>query len=86
LFQTKFNTENISDIFRQFDNLKTINMLNEISIYVTLENGNEATISYFSDGQFQSVYIYSIIEIFKDRNCITLLDEPDSFLHPRMAV
>lgn len=82
LFQTNFNTENISDIFRQFDNLKTLNMLNEISIYVTLENGNEATISYFSDGQFQSVYIYSIIEIFKDRNCITLLDEPDSFLHP----
>jgi hypothetical protein len=57
-------------------------MLAEISIPLVLENGVNASISHFSDGQFQSVYIYSIIELFKDRNCITLLDEPDSFLHP----
>jgi predicted ATPase len=82
LFQNKFKTETISDIFRKFDNLKTLKMLKEISISLTLKNGQEATISNFSDGQFQSVYIYSIIEIFKDSNCITLLDEPDSFLHP----
>jgi hypothetical protein len=82
LFQSKFKTEKVSDIFRQFDNLKTLNMLGEISISLTLKDGDNATISYFSDGQFQSVYIYSIIEIFKDRNCITLLDEPDCFLHP----
>ncbi|MCX6179025.1 MAG: AAA family ATPase, partial [Chlorobiales bacterium] len=60
----------------------TLEMLAEISIPLTLENGMAANVSHFSDGQFQSVYIYSIIEIFKDRNCITLLDEPDSFLHP----
>ena len=47
-----------------------------------LEDEVKATTDHFSDGQFQSVYIYSIIEIFKDRNCLTLLDEPDSFLHP----
>jgi predicted ATP-dependent endonuclease of OLD family len=82
LFQNKFKTEKVSDIFRQFDNLKTINMLEKISIFLTLKDGSDATISYFSDGQFQSVYIYSIIEIFKYHNCLTLLDEPDSFLHP----
>jgi len=81
LFQNKFEEET-SNIFRQFDNLKTLNILEEISISLTLENGKEAAIDHFSDGQFQSVYIYSIIELFKDRNCITLLDEPDSFLHP----
>jgi len=47
-----------------------------------MTGGVDATITHFSDGQFQSVYIYSITELFKDRNCITLLDEPDSFLHP----
>lgn len=82
LFQAKFNEEKPADIFRQFDNLKTLGMLVEISISLILENGTEATIAHFSDGQFQSVYIYSIVELFKDRNCITLLDEPDSFLHP----
>jgi predicted ATP-dependent endonuclease of OLD family len=80
--QSEFNEFSSQELFRQFDNLKTLNMLAEISIPLTLENGNEAAISHFSDGQFQSVYIYSIIELFKDRNCITLLDEPDSFLHP----
>ena len=81
LFQSKVERKP-SEVFRQFDNLKTLEMLAEISMPLTLENGMAANISHFSDGQFQSVYIYSIIELFKDRNCITLLDEPDSFLHP----
>lgn len=70
------------ELFRQFDNLKTLGMLTEITIPLHLTSGVDATIAHFSDGQFQSVYIYSIVELFKDRNCITLLDEPDSFLHP----
>lgn len=70
------------ELFRQFDNLKTLGMLTEITIPLKLAGDVDATIAHFSDGQFQSVYIYSITELFKDRNCITLLDEPDSFLHP----
>ena len=80
--QQEFSDFTSQDLFRQFDNLKTLDMLAEISIPLILENGIEAAIDHFSDGQFQSVYIYSIVELFKDRNCITLLDEPDSFLHP----
>jgi len=80
--QHEFNDLTSQDIFRRFDNLKTLGMLSEITIPVQLTNGVDATITHFSDGQFQSVYIYSIIELFKDRNCITLLDEPDAFLHP----
>jgi predicted ATPase len=80
--QTKFADNSLQELFRQFDNLKTIEMLEDISIEIALENGTKATSDHFSDGQFQSVYIYSIIELFKDRNCLTLLDEPDSFLHP----
>lgn len=70
------------DIFRQFDNLKTLGFLKEISVPLQLAGGVDASISHFSDGQFQSVYIYAITELFKDKHCITLLDEPDSFLHP----
>lgn len=57
-------------------------MLANISIEIKLQDGTKIDVQRFSDGQFQSIYIYSIIELFKDRNCITLLDEPDSFLHP----
>jgi ABC-type Mn2+/Zn2+ transport system ATPase subunit len=81
-FQKAFGKLSAQQLFREFDNLKTIEMLGDISIEIGLESGNAATINHFSDGQFQTVYIYSIIELFKDRNCITLLDEPDSFLHP----
>jgi predicted ATP-dependent endonuclease of OLD family len=78
----EFTDYNSQELFRQFDNLKTIEMLADISVAVTLDNGVEMTVGNFSDGQFQSVYIYSVLELFKDHNCVTLLDEPDSFLHP----
>jgi predicted ATP-dependent endonuclease of OLD family len=70
------------ELFQQFDNLKTLGMLDGISVPLRLTSGGEGNITHFSDGQFQSVYIYSIIELFKDRHCLTLLDEPDAFLHP----
>lgn len=78
----EFSDLSPQELFRQLDNLKTLGLMSEISIPLKLANGVDATIAHFSDGQFQSVYIYSIVELFKDRNCITLLDEPDSFLHP----
>lgn len=82
LFQQRFADESLSGIFRQFDNLKTLGMLADLSVPLILTSGLNGTIAHFSDGQFQSVYIYSIVELFKDRNCLILLDEPDAFLHP----
>lgn len=82
LFQKAFADTDISDQFRLFDNLKTLGMLADISTKVFLSNEHEAQVNHFSDGQFQSIYIYAIVELFKDRDCLTLLDEPDAFLHP----
>jgi energy-coupling factor transporter ATP-binding protein EcfA2 len=80
--QQEFADFTAQELFRQFDNLKTLGMLADIAVPLTLTSGLDASIAHFSDGQFQSVYIYSIVELFKDRNCLTLLDEPDAFLHP----
>jgi predicted ATPase len=80
--QQEFADFTAQEFFRQFDNLKTLGMLADITVPLTLTSGLDASISHFSDGQFQSVYIYSIVELFKDRNCLILLDEPDAFLHP----
>lgn len=80
--QQEFADLSTQELFRQLDNLKTLGMLADISIPLKLASGLDASIAHFSDGQFQSVYIYSIVELFKDRHCLTLLDEPDAFLHP----
>lgn len=82
LFRLRFKGVSLAEVFLMFDNLKTLGMLAEIDFPLTLTSNQVGNITQFSDGQFQSVYIYSIIELFKDRNCITLLDEPDAFLHP----
>ena len=82
IIQNVFTDLTVQELFRQFDNLKTLGMLTDISIPLQLAGSIDTNITHFSDGQFQTVYIYTIMELFKDRNCITLLDEPDSFLHP----
>ncbi|MHC2216637.1 ATP-dependent nuclease [Rhizobium leguminosarum] len=70
------------DLFQQFNNLKILGMLADISMIVWQDDIEIVNLDQFSDGQFQSVYLFAISELFKDRNCITLLDEPDAFLHP----
>jgi len=81
-FSTKFEGVSPSEVFRKFDNLKTLGMFGGLSIPLALRSGQVAKVGDFSDGQFQSVYIFAITELFKDRNCVTLMDEPDAFLHP----
>ncbi|TXF90292.1 AAA family ATPase [Neolewinella aurantiaca] len=81
-FQQAFADTNSQELFSQLDNLRTIEMLDDISLNLTLTDGTKSEVDHFSDGQFQSIYIYTIVELFRGKNCLTLLDEPDSFLHP----
>ncbi|WP_299398737.1 AAA family ATPase [uncultured Gelidibacter sp.] len=81
-FQSSFEDTHPLELFVSLDNLISIGMLKDISIEVELNTGKKIDIKQFSDGQFQSIYIFTITELFKDKNCISLLDEPDSFLHP----
>ncbi len=75
--------EDVSEtLFRSFDALRIVGMLDDIGIAIALEGLEVSELNHFSDGQFQSVYIFAVSEIFKRRNCLTLLDEPDAFLHP----
>ncbi|MER9843516.1 AAA family ATPase [Mesorhizobium australicum] len=81
-FRRVFGRRQQDEIFRLFNNLKILGMLGDIVMTLTLAGIEVADLGQFSDGQFQSVYIFAISELFKNRNCITLLDEPDAFLHP----
>lgn len=81
-FRDQFADRAGDEVFRSFDALKSLEMLADITIPVQLIGNVVINTSQFSDGQFQSVYVFAISEIFKDRHCLTLLDEPDAFLHP----
>ena len=69
-------------IFRSFDALRVVGMLEDIGIRIVLDGLEVSELNRFSDGQFQSVYVFAVSELFKQRNCLILLDEPDAFLHP----
>ncbi|MGR9182011.1 ATP-dependent nuclease [Rhizobium leguminosarum] len=81
-FRRVFADRPHDQIFRLFNNLKILGMLGDIKMTLTLSGIEVSDLGQFSDGQFQSVYIFAISELFKNINCITLLDEPDAFLHP----
>lgn len=80
--RAEFAGDGICSLFRQFYSLKVLGMLAVISVEVELESGFTGGTAGFSDGQFQMVYMLATAELFKDRNVISLFDEPDAFLHP----
>jgi predicted ATPase len=82
IFREGYGELTSETIFRSFDALRIVGMLDDISIRITLDGLEVSELNHFSDGQFQSVYVFAVSELFKHRNCLTLLDEPDAFLHP----
>lgn len=78
----EFSDFSAEDMFISFDKLNSIGMLESIVMPISTEGNENSSLASLSDGQLQSVYIYAISELFKNSNCLTLMDEPDSFLHP----
>lgn len=81
-FREAYGDATSETIFRSFDALRILGMLEDISIRIALDGLEVSELNRFSDGQFQSVYVFAVSELFKQRNCLVLLDEPDAFLHP----
>jgi len=69
-------------LFRSLDALRVLGMLDDIQLPFALRDLEVSGLDLFSDGQFQSVYLFAVAELFKQLNCVALLDEPDAFLHP----
>lgn len=69
-------------LFRSLDGLRVLGMLEDIQLPLAMEGFEVSGLDLFSDGQFQSVYLFAVAELFKQLNCVALLDEPDAFLHP----
>lgn len=80
--RTELGDESGVVLFRSLDALRVLGMLDDIQLPLTLEGLEVSGLDLFSDGQFQSVYLFAVAELFKHLNCVALLDEPDAFLHP----
>ena len=82
LYRRIFAGRSAGDLFRHFCAFHLLGMLGDLNLTVTIHGFETPDLSQFSDGQFQSVYVFAVSELFKDVPCVTLLDEPDAFLHP----
>lgn len=71
----------IYETFSFFDDLRIIEMLKGLELKIK-KDGEEFSDNNLSEGETQYIIFNTIIEVFKDKECIFLLDEPDSFLHP----
>ncbi|WP_395644609.1 AAA family ATPase [Terricaulis sp.] len=81
-FRAAFADVSPDVVFCYFNALHALGMIVDMAIPVRLAANTEVSSRAFSDGQFQSIYLFAISELFKNRECLTLLDEPDAFLHP----
>ena len=70
------------EVFQFFDDLRLIGMLHSIDFTVKKASGEEVRLKHFSDGECQTIFFNGMLELFKDKDCLMLLDEPDAFLHP----
>jgi len=69
-------------VFQYFDDLRLIGMLGSVEFLIALQNGEKIKLRDFSDGEYQAIFLNGVLELFKDRSSIAVLDEPDAFLHP----
>ncbi|QZT38264.1 AAA family ATPase [Halosquirtibacter xylanolyticus] len=81
-FQHTFQETAPLQIFEMLDALNTIGILEDIKFNLILNNDQQIATSNFSDGQYQTTYIYAMKLLFSKYNTISLLDEPDAFMHP----
>lgn len=74
--------EGLFKFFKFLYELKSIEVLNEIDFKLTHKDGTYFNVHGFSDGEAQTLYYQSIIDLFGNEESLLLMDEPDAFLHP----
>jgi predicted ATP-binding protein involved in virulence len=82
ILRSYIESNSLLSLFQCFEDLTLLGMIYSLNFKITSINGDEIKFSDFSDGEVQTIFFTSIIELFKDTECILLLDEPDAFLHP----
>lgn len=74
-------------LFQMFDLLNNNDLLKSVDVR-WIRNGEEfnappISIEYFSEGEKQVIMTSALTEFWDKEHCLFLLDEPDTFLHPK---
>lgn len=85
-FRRKFTetSNDERDFFQQLSNLILADYLTDIKIYFT-KDGVDKILEFndLSEGEWQRIGIRGAMELFQGEETLFLLDEPDTFAHPR---
>lgn len=72
--------------FKMLDILIIDDLLEGIDISWKNESGKKIEIDRLSEGEKQMILTSGLIALWSTENCLILLDEPDTFLHPKWQV
>lgn len=78
--------ESILKLFNCFDDLYLLDMIEKIEIKLEKESGSLIKLNDLSDGEIQTFIFNTLVEVFEEKRCLILLDEPDAFLHPEWQI
>jgi AAA15 family ATPase/GTPase len=67
--------------FHALESLYTSNLVKNITINVK-RNNTSIPITELSEGEMQLLLVLGFVRLFKDKECLFLLDEPDTHLNP----
>lgn len=70
------------ELFANLELLYAFDMISEFEVNLN-KDGNEIEFSQLSEGEKQFILITSLVDITNESQTLFLLDEPDTFLHPK---
>ncbi len=75
------------DFYKVLDNIDGLGVLDNIKIQIKKEASNKTIeLDGLSEGEHQLKLIIALKELFKQTDCLFLLDEPDTYLHPEWQI
>ena len=76
-------TSDEKEFFQQLSNLILADYLTDIRIYFEKDGVEQLEFADLSEGEWQRIAIRGAMELFQGEETLFLLDEPDTFAHPR---
>lgn len=70
-------------LFKMLDLLLIDDLLDDINVFWKNKIDNKISIDRLSEGEKQLILTTGLVALWSTENCLILLDEPDTFLHPK---